>query len=94
MTITKLQNALAAATRTDAKTAAAFLSALTTIAYQAVREEGQIVLPGLGKVVKYRPRLGAGRNLMTGQRIEIRGRPVLEFRFAKAARNAILGTEG
>ncbi|MBV8900478.1 MAG: HU family DNA-binding protein [Verrucomicrobia bacterium] len=93
MTITELKTALAVATRTDAKTAEAFLRALTTVAYQAVREEGQIVLPGLGKVVKYRPMLGVGRNPLTGQRIEIRARPVLEFRFAKVARNAILGTE-
>jgi nucleoid DNA-binding protein len=92
MTSTELQNALAAATGTDAKTAAAFLSALTTIAYQAVREEGQIVLPGLGKVVKYRPKRGVGFNPMTRQRIEIRARPVLEFRFTKAAKDAILGT--
>jgi DNA-binding protein HU-beta len=90
MTTTKLQTALAEATRTDKKTAAAFLGALTTIAYQAVREEGEIVLPGLGKVIKHRPRRGVAFIPMTGQRIEIRGEPVLEFRFAKAAKDAIL----
>ena len=93
MTSSKLYIALAEATGTDKKAAAAFLSALPAIAYQAVREEGQFVLPGLGKMVKHRPRRGVGFNHSTGQRIEIRGRPVLEFRFAKAARDAILGAQ-
>ena len=93
MTSSKLYIALAEATGTDKKTAAAFLSALPAIAYQAVREEGQFVLPGLGKVVKHRPRRGVGFNPLTGQKVDIRGRPVLEFRFAKAARDAILGAQ-
>lgn len=91
MTNTKLQKALAAAIGTDAKTAGAFLTALTAIAYQTVREEGQLILPGLGKVVKHRPKLGVAFNPMTRQRLEIRGKPVLEFRFTRAAKDAILG---
>ena len=91
MTVAKLKIALAAATGTDAKTAAAFLGALTTVAYQAVREEGEIILPGLGRLVKHRPKLGVARDPMTGQTLEIRGEPVLEFRFARAAKDAILG---
>ena len=48
---TELQIALAEATRTDTKTAAAFLSALMTIAYRAVREEGHpaVLFPCLGR---------------------------------------------
>lgn len=91
MTNAKLQNALAAATGTDAKIAAAFLDALTTITYQTVREEGQMVLPGLGKVVKHRRKIGEAFNPMTKQRLEIRAGPVLEFRFARMAKEAILG---
>ncbi|MBW0000176.1 MAG: HU family DNA-binding protein [Verrucomicrobia bacterium] len=91
MTSTKLQKALAAATGTDAKTAAVFLNALTAITYQTVREEGQMVLPGLGKVVKHRRKIGEALNPMTRQRFEIRAGPVLEFRFAKMAKEAILG---
>jgi hypothetical protein len=44
MTKTELQTALAAAAQTDKKTAGVFLGTLSTLAYEAIKKEGEFVL--------------------------------------------------
>ena len=48
MTKSELQLALAEATQTDRRTAALFLTALTTLAYKEAKKTGEFVLPGFG----------------------------------------------
>lgn len=46
MTKTELQIALAEATQTNKRTAALFLDTLSSLAYKAIRKEGEFVLLG------------------------------------------------
>jgi DNA-binding protein HU-beta len=62
MTKTELQVALAEATQTNKKTAGAFLNALATIAYKAVKKDGEFVLPGFGKLTKRKRAARTGFN--------------------------------
>jgi DNA-binding protein HU-beta len=48
-------------------------------------------LPGLGKVVVVQRKARMGRNPATGEPIQIPAKRVLKFRFAKAAKDAIMG---
>jgi DNA-binding protein HU-beta len=61
MTKTELQVALAQATQTNKKTAGTFLDALGTLAYKAVKKNGEFVLPGFGKLVKQKRKLFGGQ---------------------------------
>jgi nucleoid DNA-binding protein len=65
MTKTELQTALAEATQTNKRTAALFLDTLSSLAYKAIRKEGEFVLPGFGKLVKQmrKARTGSTRRL-------------------------------
>ena len=79
MTKTELQIALAAATRTNKKTAAVFLDTLSNLAYKAIKKNGEFVLPGFGKLVQ--------------QKIKIPAKTVVKFRIAKVAKDAVLGVK-
>jgi nucleoid DNA-binding protein len=52
MTKTELQVTLAAATETNKRIAGVFLDTLSTLAYKAIKKNGEFVLPGFGKLVK------------------------------------------
>jgi DNA-binding protein HU-beta len=91
MTKTALQTALAEATNTDKKTAAAFLDTLSNLAYKTIKKEGEFVLPGFGKLVKQKRKARVGFNPKTQQKIKIPAKTVVKFRVAKVAKDAILG---
>jgi DNA-binding protein HU-beta len=93
MTKTELQVALAEATQTDKKTAGGFLNVLATIAYKAVKKEGQFVLPGFGKLTKQKRAARTGFNVQTRQRMKVAAKTVVKFRVAKGAKDAILGVK-
>jgi DNA-binding protein HU-beta len=93
MTKTGLQTALAEAVQTDRKTAGAFLDALSSIAYKAIKKNGEFVLPGFGKLVKQKRKARTGFNPKTRQKIKIPAKTVVKFRVAKAATDAILGAK-
>jgi DNA-binding protein HU-beta len=71
MTKTELQIALAEATQTNKRTAALFLDTLSSLAYKAIRKEGEFVLPGFGKLVKQKRKARSGINPKTQQKIKI-----------------------
>src|SRR5258707_15262555 len=95
MTKTELQIALAEATQTNKKTAALFLDTLSSLAYKAIRKEGEFELPGFGKLVKQKRKARTGINPKTRAKIKIpakngptSSRPaetVVKFRIAKDA---------
>ena len=93
MTKTELQTALAAAAQTDKKTAGVFLDTLSTLAYKAIKKEGEFVLPGFGKLVKQKRKARTGINPKTLEKIKIPAKTVVKFRVAKAAKDAVLGAK-
>jgi len=93
MTKTELQAALAEATQTDKKTAGAFLNALGLIAYNAVKKEGEFVLPGFGKLVKQKRAARTGFNPQTRQKVKVAAKTVVKFRVAKGVKDAIFGAK-
>jgi DNA-binding protein HU-beta len=93
MTKTELLVALAQSTQTDKKTARAFLDTLGTLAYKEIKENGEFVLPGFGKLVKQKRKARTGVNPKTMQKIKIPAKTALKFRVAKAATNAVLGVK-
>jgi DNA-binding protein HU-beta len=62
MTKTQLQVALAEATQTNKRTAGVFLDTLGTLAYKAIKKNGEFVLPGFGKLVKQKRKARVGFN--------------------------------
>jgi nucleoid DNA-binding protein len=46
------RSTLAEATQTNKKTAAIFLDTLSALAYKTIKKNGELVLPGFGKLVK------------------------------------------
>jgi DNA-binding protein HU-beta len=91
MTKTELQLALGQATQTNKNTAGVFLDTLSTLAYKAIKKDGEFVLPGFGKLVKQKRKARMGRNPKTGQKIKIPAKTVVKFRVFKVAKDAILG---
>jgi DNA-binding protein HU-beta len=93
MTKTELQIALAAATQTNKRTAGVFLDTLSTLAYKAIKKNGEFVLPGFGKLLKQKRKARTGVNPRTQQKIKIPAKTVVKFRVAKVAKDAILGVK-
>lgn len=67
-----------------------FWETLTNLAYSEARANGEITLPGLGKLQKKHRNARMGRNPATGEQIQIPAKTVVKFRVAKAAKDAIL----
>jgi DNA-binding protein HU-beta len=63
---------------------------LVTLAYHEVKANGELTLPGLGKLQKKHRAERMGRNPATGESIKIAAKTVLKFRVAKAAKEAVL----
>ncbi|MFQ5817021.1 MAG: HU family DNA-binding protein [Terriglobia bacterium] len=72
------------------KTAAAFLEELAATAIRETRNNGQFVIPGIGKLVKAHRKARIGRNPQTGEPIKIPAKTVARFRVAKACKQAIV----
>ena len=93
MSKTQLATELAEATGTNKKTAVAFLESLNSIALREAKKAGEFVIPGIGKVVRKQTKARTGRNPATGAEIQIAAKTVLRFRFAKAAKDAVIGAK-
>lgn len=64
---------------------------IVNTAYDEAKKNGEITLPGLGKLVKKNRAARQGRNPATGATIQIPAKTVVKFRVAKAAKDSILG---
>jgi DNA-binding protein HU-beta len=91
MTKTQILNELAEKTGTNKKTAAAYLDALSNLAYSEAKNSGEFAIPGIGKLVKKQTKARTGRNPATGAEIQIPAKTVIRFRVAKAAKDAVIG---
>jgi len=90
MTKTEIVAHLAEKTSLSKKQVGEFLEALSQLAYQEAANG--FTLPGLGKVVLAERAARMGRNPKTGEQIQIPAKRALKFRFAKEAKDAIIGT--
>jgi DNA-binding protein HU-beta len=72
------------------KDVGAMWDTMVGVAYDTVKKEGELALPGLGKLVKKHRPERMGRNPATGASIKIPAKTVVKFRVAKAAKDAIL----
>lgn len=72
------------------KEAADLWEFLVSTVYKHVKADGEITLPGLGKLQLKNRAARMGRNPATGEQIQIPAKTVLKFRVAKAAKDEIL----
>ncbi len=90
MTKSQLLSALAEATTLSKKDVANLLEKMVELAYREVKNNGEFVVPGVGKLVKVKRKARLGRNPATGEQIQIPAKTVVKFRVAKAAKEAVL----
>lgn len=90
MTKSQLYGYLAEKSGKSRKEVAAFVDLIVSTVYKEVKENGEVTLPGLGKMVKKNRQARQGRNPATGATIQIPAKTVLKFRVAKAAKVAML----
>ena len=90
MTKNQILAALAEKTEMSKKEVGEFFDTLAELAYSEVKNNGEFVLPGFGKLVKAHRKARMGRNPATGEEIQIKAKTVVKFRLAKAAKDAVL----
>lgn len=90
MTKSQLMSELAAKLNISKKDATMYVETLVDMALKHVKQNGEFVLPGMGKLVKVKRAARMGRNPATGAEIKIPAKTVVKFRVAKAAKDAVL----
>lgn len=91
--LTKSQFVAAVAEKTNMskKDITNFWGILVDLIYREAKSNGEVTLPGLGKLMKKQRAARQGRNPATGETIQIAAKTVVKFRVAKQAKDAILG---
>ena len=90
LTKSQFLQAFADKTEMSKKDATELVEKFVDLVYSEVRTNGEVTLPGLGKLVKKDRAARMGRNPATGEQIHIAAKTVVKFRIAKAAKDAIL----
>lgn len=90
MTKSQMLTALAEKTGMSKKDVASLSEAMTMMAYDEVKKNGEFTIPGIGKLVKKHRKERMGRNPATGESIKILAKTVLKFRVSKSAKDAVL----
>lgn len=63
---------------------------ISTLASQEVKENGEFVLPGFGKLVLSERKAREGRNPQTGETIKIPAKTTLKFRVSKGMKDTVV----
>ena len=63
---------------------------LSNLASREVKDNGEFVLPGLGKMVLSERKAREGRNPQTGETIQIPAKTSLKFRLSKAIKDSVV----
>ena len=63
---------------------------ISSLARREVKENGEFVLPGLGKLVLSERKAREGRNPQTGETIQIPAKTQLKFRLSKAMKDTVV----
>jgi DNA-binding protein HU-beta len=87
----QLAGEIAAKSGLTKKAAAELLDHLATLAYKHARDS--FTIPGIGKLLVVNRKARLGHNPKTRAPVQIPARRVLKFRFAQAAKDAILGRQ-
>ena len=90
MTKSQTIEALVAVTELDKTTVNKVLNGLAAVSYEAVKVDGEALIPHFGKLVKVNRKARMGRNPATGETIKIPAKTVVKFRLIKAAKDAVL----
>lgn len=90
MTKTQVIASMAETTGLSKKDVAAFFDSFTELAYKEVKKNGEILVPGFGKLVKAKRKARDGRNPATGETIKIPAKTVVKFRLSKAVKDSVL----
>lgn len=90
MTKSQVLNAMSESTGLSKKDVGNVFEKMVELAYKEVKNSGEFVVPGIGKLVKVKRKARVGRNPATGETIQIPAKTVVKFRVAKAAKEAVL----
>lgn len=90
LTKSEITAEIAAKNNITKKQAEEIIESLVQLACQNAKDT--FTIPGLGKLVLVDRAARVGRNPATGATIQIAAKRVVKFRIAKAAKDAILGT--
>lgn len=90
MTKSQFMAALAEKAGLSKKEAIALWESIVEMIYSEVKNNEEVTMPGLGKLVKKDRKARMGRNPATGESIHIPAKTVVKFRIAKAAKDSIL----
>lgn len=63
---------------------------LSTLAGREVKDNGEFVLPGFGKLVLSERKAREGRNPQTGESIQIPAKTTLKFRLSKSMKDTVV----
>ncbi|NCC83035.1 MAG: HU family DNA-binding protein [Clostridia bacterium] len=88
LTKTQIIATIAEKTELPKKKIAEVLEIITSLTYKNAKNG--FTLPGIGKIVVNNRSARTCRNPQTGEPVKVPARKVLKFRFAKAAKDAIL----
>lgn len=67
-----------------------FFDELSNLASTEVKENGEFVLPGFGKLVLSERKAREGRNPQTGETIQIPAKTTLKFRLGKGIKDTVV----
>ena len=67
-----------------------FFDELSNLASNEVKENGEFVLPGFGKLVLSERKAREGRNPQTGETIQIPAKTTLKFRLGKGIKDTVV----
>ena len=67
---------------------------LSNLASGQVKENGEFVLPGFGKLVLSERKAREGRNPQTGEAIQIPAKTTLKFRLSKGMKDTVVPKKG
>lgn len=90
MTKSQTIEAVSLATEFNKKDVSTILDGLAAVGYEAVKVDGEFVIPHFGKLVKVNRKARMGRNPATGETIKIKAKTVIKFRLTKAVKEVIL----
>ena len=90
MTKTQFLQALAEKTGHTKREVSDMVDTIVALVYAEARKNGEVTIPGLGKMMKKHRAARMGRNPATGEQIQIAAKTVVKFRVAKAAKDEIL----
>ena len=67
-----------------------FFEELSNLAASEVKQNGEFVLPGFGKMVLSERKAREGRNPQTGETIQIPAKTALKFRLSKGMKDSVV----